>query len=136
LLALMKQTNRERDYAVIGELARKMERIEEQLLFSRSARDLVRLVSLDPKLALKLSQHRSLLAVALAGDIGSLEQELDKERRSLIHQNEKRLKRYQDAAQQWKNYWPQIEEATQGKSLLESHRIAVEKAQTLLPQEI
>ncbi len=38
-LAEMKKTNRERDYAVIGELARRMARIEDQILYSRSASD-------------------------------------------------------------------------------------------------
>jgi len=39
-LAERKKTNRERDYAVIGELARLLEEPRDQLLLSRSARDL------------------------------------------------------------------------------------------------
>ncbi|NJK90782.1 MAG: hypothetical protein HC904_02470 [Blastochloris sp.] len=37
-LAELKKTNREKDYAVIGELARKLISVEDQLLYSRSAR--------------------------------------------------------------------------------------------------
>ena len=44
-LAEMKKTNRERDYAVIGELARLMEDVELQIRYSRSARDLLSLAN-------------------------------------------------------------------------------------------
>jgi hypothetical protein len=43
VLAELKKTNREKDYAVIGELARKMEDPRLQALYSRSARDLLKL---------------------------------------------------------------------------------------------
>lgn len=44
-LAELKKTNREKDYAVIGELARRMREPRSQLLYSRSARDLLRLAT-------------------------------------------------------------------------------------------
>ena len=39
----IKKTNREKDYAVIGELARRLPDVASQFLLSRSARDLMRL---------------------------------------------------------------------------------------------
>jgi len=47
----MKLTDRERDYAVIGELARIMPDPADQLRFSRSARDLIVLAEKHPELA-------------------------------------------------------------------------------------
>ena len=44
-LALLKMTMREKDYPILGELARRLENIEDQLLLSRSARDLIRLAN-------------------------------------------------------------------------------------------
>ena len=41
-LCELKKTNREKDYAVIGELARLIPDRRQQLLLSRSARDLIR----------------------------------------------------------------------------------------------
>lgn len=59
-LALLKQTDRERDYAVIGELARRMEP-RDQMLFGRSARDLLELALRHPDLALELAEQRPAL---------------------------------------------------------------------------
>ena len=42
-LAELKKTNREKDYAVIGELARRIPDVTGQIMLSRSARDLLRL---------------------------------------------------------------------------------------------
>jgi hypothetical protein len=45
----MKKTNREKDYAVIGELARRIPEVSGQLALSRSARDLLRLADTHPR---------------------------------------------------------------------------------------
>jgi len=57
-LAQLKKTNRERDYAVIGELARLLSDPAEQLLISRSARDLIALEHAHPDLASTLAKKR------------------------------------------------------------------------------
>jgi hypothetical protein len=54
-LAEIKKTNREKDYAVIGELARLMLIPREQMLYSRSARDLLDLAGAHPDLTEELS---------------------------------------------------------------------------------
>ncbi len=88
-LAEIKKTNREKDYAVIGELARLMESPREQMLFSRSARDLLQLTQGNPELANELAACRPLLRVAAAAGLARLEEALDSERRDLIHANER-----------------------------------------------
>ena len=50
-LAEIKKTNREKDYAVIGELARRLPEPRDQLLLSRSARDILALARRWPALA-------------------------------------------------------------------------------------
>ena len=62
----LKKTNREKDYAVIGELARLLTDPEEQLLTSRSARDILDMASRHPGLAASLAEQRPALA-AVAG---------------------------------------------------------------------
>jgi len=67
-LAKLKMTQREKDYPVIGELARLMESPADQLRFSRSAYDLCRLCRDPPELAAELAEERSLLALATEPD--------------------------------------------------------------------
>ncbi|HXV63522.1 MAG TPA: hypothetical protein VEK15_22665 [Vicinamibacteria bacterium] len=134
-LAEMKKTNRERDYAVIGELARLMNRPELELLYSRSARDLIRLSREHPGVSERLTEARPLLAFISQGR-ERLEQELDAERRRLIRLNEARLKAYGDAAADWYALWPSVAVETAGLSLLEAHEIVVSRAEGVLPTTI
>jgi len=60
-LAKIKKTNREKDYAIIGELARKMVEPRQQLLHARSARDLIALA--DEHEALGEQNRVALLAI-------------------------------------------------------------------------
>lgn len=131
-LAEMKKTNRERDYAVIGELARLMTDAEDQLLYSRSARDLIRLARQYPALVEHLSPKRPLLGVISEG-MERLEAALDAERRSLIHANEARLQAYSRAAGNWAALWPQVEAEIASLSLPDAHRIIVARAEGCLP---
>ncbi len=68
-LANLKKTNREKDYAVIGELARKIVSPTDQLLFSRSARDILDLAENYPDLIESLSVKRSLLVPRLKSSV-------------------------------------------------------------------
>lgn len=60
-LAELKKTNRERDYAIIGELARLIEDPAERFLLSRSARDLIALAQERPDLLDELLSQRPVL---------------------------------------------------------------------------
>ena len=131
----LKKTNREKDYAVIGELARLLTGPEEQLLTSRSARDILDLVSRHSGLAASLAGKRPALAAAGAG-IDALETALDVERRALIHANERRLNRYLQAASAWTAVWPKLSKEIADLSLPESHRIVVQRAAGILPFEV
>jgi hypothetical protein len=132
LLAEMKKTNREKDYAVIGELARRMENPRDVFLYSRSARDIVELAGACPDILLEIKEHRELLA-KLPCSIDELEKELDAERRKLMHANEERLLKYGNASRKWAGKWAEMQNLINGKPLTEAHRIILENAEGVLP---
>lgn len=133
-LAAMKLTNREKDYAIIGELARLMTDPREQLLYSRSSRDLIKLAGEHPEALDEAIRQRPLLAhVAEGGEV--LEEALDRERRALIRANEDRLARFQSAAEAWAGLWPEIQRQIAGLSLLEAHPLVISRAEGILPFE-
>lgn len=131
-LALVKRTNREKDYAVIGELARVMKDPADRLLHSRSARDLVALAAANPELARSLAAERPLLA-SLDRGREAIEIALDAERRALMRSNEDRLARYASAAREWMAAWPDAERAITGRPLREAHRELARRAEGVLP---
>jgi hypothetical protein len=131
-LAELKKTNREKDYVVIGELARRMENIDDQFLYSRSARDLIRLATEHPEQVRALSQKRPVLLVIPKG-LEELESALDAERRKLIHANEERLAKYMAASEAWAGIWPDIVKEIEGLTLSEAHRVLVKCAHGMLP---
>lgn len=131
-LAELKKTNREKDYAVIGELARRVESPANRLLLSRSARDLVALAQEHPDLVTELERRRPVLKHVYEGREG-LEVALDAERRQLIHTNERRLKSYMEAAEAWAKVWPEVSAETSGMPLREAHCIVVARAEEQLP---
>ena len=131
-LCELKKTNRERDYAVIGELARLLDDPLTELLYSRSARDLTRLAGQHPDLVSRLSSERPLL-VQIAQGMEALESALDAERRRLIHANEDRLRIYMDAAGEWREAWPGMAADMQGLPLEKAHALVVRRAEEILP---
>ena len=131
-LADIKKTNRERDYAIIGELARLMSDPRDQLLYSRSARDLIALAEKHPAFISELKVQRSVLEKIPEGR-DKLEEALDAERRSLIHVNEERLRIYMEASLKWSVIWQDVEKETEGISLLKAHEIVVRRAKDILP---
>lgn len=132
-LARLKLTNRERDYAVLGEIARKFERVEDQMIWSRSARDLIGLARDHPQEARTLEQRRHLLQLAITGDRDALEAALDRERRKFMRANEQRLEAMQALMEPWRQSWSRLQKAIKGLSLLEAHHVIVEEAHELLP---
>jgi hypothetical protein len=131
-LAEMKKTNRERDYPVIGELARLMTAPRDQLLYSRSAQDLLALAEEHPALTAELAQERPVLA-ALSGGRDAVEAALDAERRRLIHANEERLAAYMTASEHWAARWPEVQAEINGLPLREAHAALVAMAEGVLP---
>jgi hypothetical protein len=131
-LADMKQTNREKDYAVIGELARKMSNPDDAILHSRSARDLIKLAEQHPDRVQRLKGRRSILTAIDQGR-EALEAGLDAERRRLMRANEERLAKYMDASKPWAAAWPALSRQMEGLALSAAHRLMVQQAQTLLP---
>jgi hypothetical protein len=131
-LAEIKKTNREKDYVVIGELARLMDDPREQLLYSRSARDLLSIAQAHPELTDELPGERPVLRYIVAGQ-ARLEEALDQERRNLIRANEERLARYNRAARQWQILWPEVEREVRHLELARAHPIVVARALESLP---
>ncbi len=134
VLAELKKTNREKDYAVIGELARRMDDPRLQVLYSRSARDLLRLSDQHPTIILEAASERPLLSRLREGR-DEIERLLDQERRALIRKNEDRLDRYVQAASSWGAEWPRLSRDLAGRPLPAAHEMMVAKAVELLPQE-
>jgi len=132
LLAQMKLTDRERDYAVIGELARIMKEPADQLRFSRSARDLISLAEGHPELARSLAGQRPLLA-HLGNGLERIEAELDAERRSAMRTNQQRIAQFRVAAETWAARWPMQARELEGLPLREAHARLVEAARGVLP---
>jgi hypothetical protein len=131
-LAATKKTNREKDYAVIGELARRISGLDDQILCSRSARDLIALAEQHPNRVRDLTERRPAL-VAIGQGREALEAALDAERRQLIGANEERLARYMEAAKSWAAAWPALSRQMEGLALPEAHQRMVRRAETLLP---
>ncbi|MDD5482814.1 MAG: hypothetical protein PHP98_04090 [Kiritimatiellae bacterium] len=133
-LARMKQTDREKDYVIIGELARRMRDPADQIRYSRSALDLMRLKERHPALFDRLAGERPALQAVKEGR-ARLEAALDAERRELIHLNEERLSRYEAASGLWMKRWPKLAEQIQPLPLRKAHRIVAQEAETHLPMQ-
>lgn len=134
-LAEMKKTMREKDYAVIGELARLLDEPESQLLYSRSARDILDLAAQHPDLVSKLAQRRPALRAGVLGR-DALEEALDRERRQLMRADEDRLNAYMTAASAWADAWPATQSMIAGLPLEQAHACMVERADGLLPHHV
>jgi hypothetical protein len=131
-LAALKLTNRDKDYAVVGELARLMTDPRAQFLYSRSSRDLIALAEEHPEALAETIPQRPLLGRIATGR-EALEEALDRERRALMRANEERLVRYQDATEAWAALWPEVQRQIGGLSLLDAHRLVVARAEGVLP---
>jgi hypothetical protein len=134
VLAELKKTNREKDYAVIGELARQMENPRLEALYSRSARDLMRLAQDHPGAVREAAVERPLLSRIGQGR-EEIERLLDEERRALIRKNEDRLDRYVNAAARWGAEWTRVSKEIAGLPLTDAHEIMATRAAEYLPRE-
>ena len=134
-LAELKKTNREKDYVVIGELSRKMNSLEDTIRYSRSARDLFDLYAKTPESVISILFERGIGEDALK-DIAILETALDAERRRLMRANETRLLKYLSASQAWSGIWKDVAKEIAGLSLMDAHKIIVQRAEGILPQTL
>lgn len=133
-LAAMKLTNRDKDYAVVGELARLMPDPGSRFLYSRSSRDLIQLAREYPaELPEAIRQWPLLARIAEGREV--LEDLLDRERRMLIRANEERLARYRSAAESWAEIWPDVQRRIEILPLLDAHRLILSSAEGVLPFE-
>lgn len=133
-LADLKKTNREKDYAVIGELARKLTSPKDQLLYSRSARDLLEMKKLHPREWQKATAAREALKAADSG-LEELEDSLDKERRRMMKENEIRLDKHEKASTAWASLWPGLNQTNSHLPLYEAHANIIAAAEGVLPYE-
>jgi len=126
----------EKDYPVIGELARIMPQLEDQVRFSRSARDLCSLAEANPGKVASLVPERPLLAHAIDSDTDRLAEALDAERRGLIKADAERMGKYEHAASGWREAWPRVRRSVEGLPLQEAHRMLLREASGLLPERV
>jgi hypothetical protein len=131
-LVRIKMSLREKDYAVIGELARRMADPALELLYSRSARDLIRLAADHPDLLAGLVTRRPVLQHVSRGR-DAVEAELDRERRALMRADEARMARYRAAAAAWASMWPRVSQEIAGRALIDAHQILIARAESALP---
>ncbi|MBI3986593.1 MAG: hypothetical protein HY343_06720 [Lentisphaerae bacterium] len=131
-LVELKKTNREKDYAVIGELARRMSDADEQILCSRSARDLMELAATHPDKIVSLARRRPAL-LAVRDGVEALEAALDAERRRLMHANEERLAAYMAVAEPWSQAWSDVAREMDGMAIRDAHDAMVKRAEGRLP---
>jgi len=134
-LAALKLTNREKDYVVVGELARHMKDPRDQLRYSRSGRDLLALAAQHPALVVEIARERPMLLEIGAG-LERLEAAIDRERRDLMRRNEARLAAYELAARDWAATWPGLVEQLRSGDLRADHRAMVEAASARLPFQV
>ncbi len=131
-LADLKKTNREKDYPVIGELARRMTLPRDTFMYSRSARDLIALATKHPELLTPCTAERPALKEIAHGE-ARLAAALDAERRDLMRVNEERLAKYLDASRPWQSAWPAIQSEIAGLPLSTAHAALIKAAEGTLP---
>jgi hypothetical protein len=132
ILLEIKKTAREKDWPVIGELARLLDDPREQMLCSRSARDLIELDRVHPALAARLTETRPALA-AVAKGLDELRLELERERFAAMDADTARVRAFLGSAAALAQVWPQVQARTAGQPLRTAHALVVESARRWLP---
>jgi hypothetical protein len=135
ILAEMKKTDRQRDYPFISELARLMQDPRDQLLYSRSADDLLSLAQRHPKLVPTLVAERPLLS-RVGSDRRALAEAIQSEMLDLIEANERRLTAYGEASSNWAELWPSLSREMERLPLSAAHALMVARAAGALPERI
>lgn len=132
ILLRIKQTAREKDWPIVGELARLLPEPRDQLLHSRSARDLLVLARDHSDLCAAMVVDRPALA-AVGKGLDELRMALERERFAAMDRDVDRIRGYLTASQPWMSVWPEVEQQTAGKSLRRAHAVVVAYAERWLP---
>jgi hypothetical protein len=132
VLLRIKQTGREKDWPIVGELARLLPDVRDQLRWSRSARDLLALATKHPSLVTEVAKERPVL-LAVGRGLDELRLALEQERFATMDADSLRVLTYLGATAAWEQLWPAVERATAGMPLRAAHRIVVESALRCLP---
>ena len=131
-LAIIKKTSRERDYPVVGELARRTDSLEEQLRHSRSSIDIITIASANPDLVESIGKERPLILEYSKGR-DHLSRLIDEETRIFRKMDEDRLDVYEKASAEWYNKWTSVKSSLVGGDLISSHKTVVREAEKYLP---
>lgn len=131
----IKKTNREEDYAIIGELARHLDDPLQCLLESRSPRDLLVLAQTYPNLLAKAVHQRPALNHIHTGE-DALAAALDAERRQLMRINEHRLNLYHTAGAPLREIWSEVSMQLAALPLHTAHERFLSIATNRLPTTV
>lgn len=132
VLLRIKQTGREKDWPIVGELARLLPAVHDQMRHSRSARDLLVLAAAHPDLVARLSDERPALR-AIPRGLDELRMELERERFAAMDADQRRVRAYLAASQPLAKAWPEIEQRMAGLPLRRAHPLVVAFAERWLP---
>jgi hypothetical protein len=135
ITALMKQTDREKDFPFIGELARLMTDARDQLLFSRSATDLMQLAKEQPVLVRELTARRPLLA-RIGADRRALAEAIQLEMLDLMEVDARRLAAHRAASVKLQREWARLSSELDRLPPPQAHAKFVASAASLLPQRV
>lgn len=134
VLAEMKKTDRQRDYPFIGELARLMSDPRDQLLYSRSADDLIRLAEGHADLLRELVPLRRVLSRIRDGR-RALAEALQLEMLDSMDANAARIELFRTASASWARAWPKLSHEIDALPLSQAHSRIVTLADMVLPKE-
>lgn len=132
VLLRIKQTALEKDWPIVGELARLLPSPRERILNSRSARDLLAFEAQDPELVASLTAERPALAAVKLG-LEELRMALERERFAAMDADARRIRSYLTAARPFEDAWIDLERQTSGLPLRRAHEAVVACASRCLP---
>lgn len=132
ILLRIKQTAREKDWPIVGELARLLPDARSALRWSRSPRDLMTLAAAHPHLCTELLAERPALA-AIHGGLQAVRAALDQERYVAMDTDAARIRCYLQSTRELEAHWSHFERVTAGLPLRAAHRELVVLAERCLP---
>jgi len=106
--------------------------VRDQLLHSRSARDLIALAAAQPDLLRAMVPVRPALQHVASG-LDDLRMALERERFAAMDADQRRLETFVMATAAFERRWPEIEQRCAGLPLRQAHAIVVESAAQCLP---
>ncbi len=128
----IKQTAREKDWPIVGELARLLPSERERILHGRSARDLLAAAARNPALVASLVAERPALAAVPKG-LDELRIALERERFAAMDADARRIQVFIAAARTLQAEWPALERSMAGLPLRAAHDRLLASAARCLP---